>query len=113
MLDYWKRGIVFRPAKAARKSVRFEGQAPFLLLKEQTVRGEELSNQIIAIFRRSCDSGIVLFEVSGEIGCGTRVVEFAGRVSENVNEKHRIKMARPSGRSQNFSRRFHGSFATE
>src|SRR5437016_12349480 len=40
MIDYLKRKIVFAPAKAARKSVRFERQKPFLTVSAM-VEGPE------------------------------------------------------------------------
>jgi len=41
MIDYWKRKIVFAPAKAPRKSVRFEREKPFLTVKAK-VEGQEV-----------------------------------------------------------------------
>ena len=41
MIDYLKRKIVFAPAKAARKSVRFERQKPFLTVRAM-VEGQEV-----------------------------------------------------------------------
>ncbi len=41
MIDYWKGKIAFAPAQAARKSVRFERQKPFLTVKVR-VDGQEV-----------------------------------------------------------------------
>lgn len=41
MIDYWKKKIVFGSAAAARKSVRFERQTPFLTVKAK-INGQEV-----------------------------------------------------------------------